>query len=456
MIQHQRVGFLNGRELRDGDFVLYWMQASQREETNHALEYAVNRANDLNKPLVVLFGLTTEFPEAVARAYAFMLEGLKETAEALHDRGILMVIRQGAPWEEAVKAAEGASLVVVDRGYLRIEREWRVRAAKALDCPLVQVETGVVVPVETAYGKEAYTAAVLRPRIHRGLAEFLVPIRKTGLKKDSLGLRLESLDISDPEKVLAELAVDRSVGPAPSIRGGTSKAMALLKAFIDKKLPRYAEERNDPNADVQSGLSPYLHFGQISPLTAALAVNRTPGPGKAPFLEELIVRRELGMNYAFFNAAYDSYRGLPDWCRATLEKHKSDKREYVYTMDKLERAETHDPYWNAAQLEMTLTGKMHNYMRMYWGKKIIEWSATPEEAFEAAIRLNNKYELDGRDPNSFAGVAWCFGKHDRPWRERPVFGIVRYMNDAGLKRKFDADGYVRRIQELQISLNSRG
>jgi deoxyribodipyrimidine photo-lyase len=195
-------------------------------------------------------------------------------------------------------------------------------------------------------------------------------------------------------------------------------------------------------------MSPYLHFGQISPLFIALKVKETRSPGVEAFLEELIVRRELSMNFVFYNEKYDSFEGLPEWAKKALKTHQRDKRQYLYSLEEFENAKTHDPYWNAAQREMVVKGKMHGYMRMYWGKKILEWAKTPEEAFRTALYLNNKYELDGRDPNGFTGVAWCFGKHDRPWGERPIFGNVRYMNDKGLKRKFDADEYVKMISQF--------
>jgi deoxyribodipyrimidine photo-lyase len=196
-------------------------------------------------------------------------------------------------------------------------------------------------------------------------------------------------------------------------------------------------------------MSPWLHFGQISPLVIALKVMKTQSPGKEAYLEELIIRRELAMNYTYYNPFYDSFEGLNDWAKKTLKEHEKDKRPYRYSIDELEQAQTHDPYWNAAQEEMRITGKMHGYMRMYWGKKILEWMKSPEEAFSTALYLNNKYELDGRDPNGFAGIAWCFGKHDRPWFERPIFGKIRYMNANGLKRKFNAEAYVDKIKKLK-------
>jgi deoxyribodipyrimidine photo-lyase len=254
--------------------------------------------------------------------------------------------------------------------------------------------------------------------------------------------------LADPEKLLARLDIDRSVPPVSAFRGGYSQARKLLREFIDHKLDHYDERTNDPSLDFTSHLSPYLHFGQISPLEVALAVAEAPGPNEEAFLEQLIVRRELSMNFVHYNPAYDTYDCLPDWAKATLAEHEKDPRPYIYSEDELEQAQTHDPYWNAAQLEMVRAGKMHNYMRMYWGKKILEWSPTPREAFETALRLNNRYELDGRDPNGFTGVAWCFGKHDRPWQERPVFGRVRYMNAAGLERKFKMDAYVAKVAGL--------
>jgi deoxyribodipyrimidine photo-lyase len=192
-------------------------------------------------------------------------------------------------------------------------------------------------------------------------------------------------------------------------------------------------------------MSPYLHFGQVSPVTLALHAQEQGGSGTPAFLEELIVRRELAVNFVRYNDHYDSFASLPAWAQKTLELHQGDQREYGYSVDELERAATHDPYWNTAQMEMVKTGKMQGYMRMYWGKKILEWSRTPQDAYSVALYLNNKYEIDGRDPNGYAGIAWCFGKHDRPWGERPVFGMVRYMNAPGLTRKFAMDRYLEKV-----------
>jgi deoxyribodipyrimidine photo-lyase len=451
MIHEERIQFLNEATVQHRTYVLYWMQASQRTEYNHALEYALMRANELRQPLIVFFGITDRFPDANERHYYFMLEGLREVQSSLKDRGIRMVIRPISPERGTLELSKKASLVVVDRGYLRVQREWRRYVAGHIDCPLIQVESDVVVPVEEASPKEEYSAATFRPKIKGKLYDYLVPLRKRTPKIPSVDMNLESRDISDVEKAIAHLNIDRSVTRVHSFRGGTSEAKRRLKRFIDRKLDRYHDLRNDPSLDYLSHMSPYLHFGQISPLYIALQIAKMDSPGRDAYLEELIVRRELSMNYVFYNPDYDSLNGLPQWARTSLREHELDSREYVYALDELESAQTHDPYWNAAQLEMVHTGKMHGYMRMYWGKKIIEWSGTIEEAFASALYLNNKYEIDGRDPNGFTGIAWCFGKHDRPWKERNIFGKIRYMNAGGLRRKFNIDGYVEKITQ-KISL----
>jgi deoxyribodipyrimidine photo-lyase len=453
MIQPERIQPLNDRPVQTGEFVLYWMQASQREAYNHALEYAIQQGNERNQPIVVMFGITDRFPEANERHYTFMIEGLREVQQALQSRGIQFVAQHRSPEVAAVQMARKASLVVTDRGYLRIQKAWRQEVAAKAPCLVVQVETDVVVPVEVASDKEAYAASTLRPKIKIHLDRFLVPMTRKPVKRDSLGLQFDSLDIMQSDVVHSELRVNPSVPPVDSFRGGAGNAARLLNQFVSRKLRFYHERRNDPGTDYGSHMSPYLHFGQISPLQIALKVRKgggKPKEAKEAYLEELIVRRELSMNFVRYNPHYDAFKALPDWARKTLRAHEKDRREHLYGPEDLENAQTHDPYWNAAQKEMLATGKMHNYMRMYWGKKILEWSTTPEEAFRTALYLNNKYELDGRDPNGFTGVAWCFGKHDRAWPERPIFGKVRYMNDAGLRRKFDIEAYVQRVERLPV------
>ena len=490
-IHPERISAANVRDERPGRHVLYWMQQSQRENCNHALEYAAVQANRLGLPLLAAFAiaadghkpsvhrmtdkaededeneneddgcrqghapatdyrLRADYPQANLRHYTFMLQGLRQTQADLARRGVQLVVRVGPPPGVIADLAADAAMVVMDVGYLRPQRYWRARLAAKVPCRCVAVESDVVVPVRSACPNEAYAARTLRPRIQRLLCEFLVAPTRVALRKDSLGLRLGGLDLRDIDAVLAGLEIDRAVAPVKTLVGGAAEARRLLRAFLSDKLSRYHTDRGDPSLGVESHMSPYLHFGQISPVYIALQVLRAEAPqaAKDAYLEELIVRRELSMNFVWFNARYDSFRALPAWARATLQAHAADRRPVVYTRRQLEHAQTHDPYWNAAQRQMVAAGKMHNYMRMYWGKKIIEWSASPRGAFVTALTLNNKYELDGRDANAFAGVAWCFGKHDRPWRQRPIFGTVRYMNAAGLERKFDMPAYVSMVDEL--------
>ncbi len=441
---------LNTRDTRNKSYLLYWMQSSQRAEHNLALTYAIYMANKLNKPLMVFFGIDPAFPEANIRHYYFMLEGLKETINSLQKIGIKTIIRNIPPQKGIIELSKDSCFTVTDKGYLNTLKEWYAFAAKNIKCPLVQVEDNVVVPLEEASGKAEYSAATLRPKISKKKYCFLSPSSEVAPNRNSSSLELDSLDLANPSKMLSALRVDATVTQTKYFKGGTSEAKKNLDFFIRKRLADYAELRNDPVADCHSNLSPYLHFGQISPIFITSEILGAPVSqnAKEVYLDELIIRRELAMNYIHYNSDYDSFLGLPNWAKITLCNHKKDKKEYVYSLTEFENAKTHDPYWNAAQNEMRIKGKMHGYMRMYWGKKFIEWSENPETAFKIALYLNNKYEIDGRDPNGYAGVAWCFGKHDRPWKERPIFGKVRYMNQMGLRRKFDADKYVEKINNL--------
>lgn len=455
MIHPTRIHLRNDQAERPGGrYVLYWMQQAQRAQCNHALEYALQEAMWLEKPVVVLFGLTDDFPEANERHYAFLLEGLAETQRTLAQRGIRLLVRHQPPEDAVLDLARQACLVVTDRGFLRIQRQWRQRLALALPVRMVEVETDTVVPVEVASDKEEFAARTLRPKIHRHLASYLVPLTPQPVTVPSVRMLPRDpheLDLGNVDTALARLRIDRSIGRVTGFRGGFSQANQRLNHFLDRRASTYAQGRSEPYRDEVSHMSPYLHFGQISPLEIALRLREhaaVPAESAEVFLEELIVRRELAINFVWFNPAYDTYDCLPNWARQTLADHARDPRPVRLTAEQLEAARSHDPYWNAAQQEMVATGKMHNTMRMYWGKKILEWSRTPQEAFATALRLNNAYQLDGRDPNSFAGVAWCFGKHDRPWTRRPIFGTVRYMNDKGLERKYDIQAYVRKIQAM--------
>ncbi len=451
-IQPARIHALNSHRIQKGRYVLYWMQQSQRAEYNHALEYAIQQANALGQGVLVGFGLMDDYPEANLRHYNFMLEGLQETQAALAKQGIKMVVQKGFPAEIASALGADASLIVCDRGYLRHQKAWRAQVARSAACTVVQVESDVVVPVALVSSKAEYAARTIRPRIHRHLEDYIVPFSPSKVKKNSLNLSIDSLDLKDIDGLLHSLSLDRSVTAVTQFyKGGSSQGMARFEDFIQNRFHRYVKNRNQPQTDDTAHMSPYLHFGQISPLYLSLRVKADRGRhGKAQeaYLEELIIRRELAMNFTHYNPDYHSFACLPPWARNSLLQHRKDHRENIYTRSQLENARTHDVYWNAAMEEMKITGFMHNYMRMYWGKKILEWTRTPEHAFRTALAINNTYFLDGRDPSSHAGVAWIFGMHDRAWFERSIFGKVRYMAASGLERKCDIQGYVHKVASL--------
>ncbi|MDA3895077.1 MAG: deoxyribodipyrimidine photo-lyase [Desulfobacteraceae bacterium] len=468
-IEPERIKGLNGNAPQKGKFVLYWMQQSQREHWNHALEYAIITANETKKPVVVVFGLTTRYPEANLRHYSFMLQGLFDTMQALKSRGIRMIILGDDPDRTALEAGSHASEIICDRGYTRIQKHWREIVAKESACRLTQVESDVVVPIETVSEKAEYAARTIRPKIHKNLSRFLVPVKKVILKNQSLSFDISRLNLNNiladnsrptddnqQALILGNLDLDDSISPVTRFfHGGFSHAKKRFDAFLKNSIQNYSQHSNQPQTDDTSCMSPYLHFGHISPVYLALRIQNEKTPdteihqaAKDDFQEQLIVRRELAVNFIHFTPNYDTYDCLPDWAKKTLNEHEKDRRPVIYSIKELEQAQTRDPYWNAAMEEMKTTGFMHNYMRMYWGKKILEWSSSPHSAFETTLLLNNKYFLDGRDANSFAGVAWIFGKHDRAWKERDIFGKVRYMNAAGLERKCDINGYVRKVGQL--------
>ena len=427
--------------------VVYWISRDQRVNDNWALLFARGLAAERKVPLIVAFCLVPEFLHAGIRQYAFMLTGLQELERSLHERGIPFCLLTGAPGEQIpifLRKRE-AGLLVGDFDPLRIKRQWKRDVAKSIDVPFFEVDAHNIVPCWLASPKQEYGAYTLRPKLHHALPEFLEPFPRLREQPDT---RVPSNDWS---KAVNSLKADRSVPEAAWIEPGERTALKALKHFIRKKLSAYAEAKNDPSKDGQSNLSPYLHFGQLSAQRVALEVHKSDADpaSKEAFMEELIVRRELSDNFCFYNPCYDLFEGFPAWAQRTLNKHRKDRREYLYSLKQLEEARTHDDLWNAAQLEMVRRGKMHGYMRMYWGKKILEWTESPEQAMEIAVCLNDKYELDGRDPNGYAGIAWTIGGvHDRPWGDRPVFGQIRYMSYNGCKSKFDVRAYIRRIETL--------
>lgn len=449
-IAPERIELLNSKSIISGSFVLYWMQQSQRAEYNHALEYAIEQANELKLPVHVVFALTADYPEANLRHYTFMLEGLRETQAALARRGIAMAVRKGDPPAVAIKAGRDAGLLICDRGYLRHQKRWRAQVAEAAPCRVAQIESDVVVPVRAVTDKREVAARTIRPKIHKQLGRFLVHLPETRLARRSAPEDWQGIDLGDLDATLRRLKIDRTVKPVTRFfTGGPSQAKRRFAAFLRNKLEHYKDNRNQPQTDYVSHMSPYLHFGQISPVYLALRVWRQRSALRAnaeTFFEELVVRRELSMNFVEFTDDYDSITCLPAWAKDSLNDHRRDSREYLYSAADLERAQTHDRYWNAALLEAKRTGYMHSYMRMYWAKQILRWSRAPEEAFDTTLALMNKYFLDGRDANSYTGVAWVFGNHDRPFFDREIFGVVRTMTASGLERKADTEAYVAKVE----------
>jgi len=428
----------------EGTCVVYWMQRAQRGFDNPALDLAVNAANELGKPVVVFFASVPFYPHANLRHYRFLAQGVPDIAEDLEKRNIGFVLRRFPEFSllkfcEEIKAA----LVVGDENPLRETEAWRSKAAKRLRVPLWTVDADVIVPSKLL-AKAQYAAHTIRPRLQAQLQRFLVapenPRARFAWKKPG---NLKSL--APGADIVEDWQIDRSVSPCPQWYGGSKAALRLLDEFVNRKLPGYGNGRNKPEIDHTSRLSPYLHFGHISPLTVALAVKNSDAPGadKEAFLNQVITWRELSVNLVRFNPNYDSFACGEPWAQRTLAKHAKDRRPLTYSESQMENAETHDPLWNAAQKQMVNAGWMHNYMRMYWAKKILEWSWSPAEAHQLAVKLNDKYELDGRDPNGYAGIAWAIvGKFDRPWFERPIFGQIRYMSAASTGKKFDSKKYI--------------
>ncbi|MGE4296771.1 MAG: deoxyribodipyrimidine photo-lyase [Desulfovibrionaceae bacterium] len=428
--------------------VILWMSRDQRVHDNWALLHAQDVALAAHVPLEVVFCLAPAYPGATLRHYHFMLHGLREVREACLAHGIGFTLLPGHPPETlaAHAAARKAGAVVTDFDPLRLKRQWLDQACARLTVPVVEVDAHNIVPCRRASGKQEYAAATFRPKIHRLLPEFLTPFPPL-LRHPFPAPASAAVDW---DAACAFARPDPGVGPVET-RPGMVAGRAALDAFVAERLARYAAQRNDPNAHAQSGLSPYFHFGQLAPQRAALAAHealeRTAGTdaNALAFLEELIVRRELSDNFCLHNPAYDRLEGAADWARATLAAHSGDTRAAVYDTAAFEAGATHEALWNAAQTELVRSGGLHGYMRMYWAKKILEWSATPEEAVATAIRLNDRYALDGRDPNGYVGVLWSVaGVHDRAWAERPVYGKIRYMNERGCRRKFDVPAYVAR------------
>ena len=429
--------------------VVYWMQRAMRAVGNPALDVAIEAGNLLGLPVVIYFGVIPNYPHANLRHYHFLAQGLRDVAEDAAERGVGFVVRR-APKDrlEAFLEEVGAALLIGDENPCREPERWRKALAARLRLPYWTVDADVAVP-SRIFGRSFVLLHHFRPRLNAELPKYLV---KTGDAaplhdwKPRSGLASFPLD----GDITAGLrGLDRSVKPVDTLTGGTHSALKRLREFVRDGLKGYEKNRNHPEASGTSRLSPYLHFGNIGPLTVAFAVEDAVRRGWAAraaadrFLEQLIGWRELSVLFVRHEPNYDNWECAAPWARASLMEHARDARQR-YTLEQLERAETGDDLWNAAQREMVDTGWMHNYMRMYWGKKILEWAPDPATAFDWAVLLNDRYELDGRDPNGYAGIAWAIvGRHDRPWFNRPVYGLIRPMSGSSLAKKFDAESYMR-------------
>jgi len=440
-----------GAPIDGGRCVVYWMQRAMRIADNPALDVAIEAGNLLGLPVVVFFSVIPNYPNANLRHYHFMQQGLRDVAEDAAERGVGFVVRR---WPdnslEAFVAEAEAALLIGDENPCREPERWRRVLAKRLRLPFWTVDADVVVP-SAVFNRSYVLLHHFRPHLKAELPKYLVAQK-----------RVEPLYPWKPWKVLPGFSLaeditagftklDRSVGPVDSFTGGTHAAMKRLEEFVRLELKDYDEKRNHPEARGTSRLSPYLHFGNIGPLTVALAVEEAAKEGvvsdstRARFLEQVIGWRELAVLFVRHEPNYDNWDCAAPWARKSLTEHAGDPRPHRYALKQLERGDTGDELWNAAQREMVETGWMHNYMRMYWAKKILEWAPEPATAFEWAVTLNDRYELDGRDPNGYAGVAWAIvGRHDRPWFNRPVFGLVRTMMASSTAKKFDSAAYIRR------------
>lgn len=439
-----RVRKLNRIEDSEG-VVVYWMNRDQRVKDNYALFYAQELAKETNSELVVLFHISDRMDKVNKRQLEFMFLGLEEIEKDLRVLNIhfYIIIGYGGKVIPSFVKRIRAGVLVTDFSPLRLDRKILDETCKQLHCACYEVDAHNIIPVWVASHKQEYAARTLRPKVQKLLSQYL--LEPSQLEIQSIPT-LEKRPPINWTALRGKLRIQTGIKHLEKYSPGEKAALNALKLFIGTRLEEYNNKKNDPNINGQSNLSPYLHFGHLSSQRLAFEVQKSAldEQQKEAFLEQLIIRRELSENFCFYNDKYDDYEGFPAWAKKSLNAHRNDEREYIYSLENLDSAETHDALWNAAQQEMKYKGKMHGYMRMYWAKKILEWSFSPEIALENAIKLNNSYEIDGNDPNGYTGIAWSIGGvHDRPWFERPIFGQVRYMNYNGCKSKFDVRKYIR-------------
>lgn len=438
MNQASHLRQLNNLEIKPGPIVC-WLSRDQRVKDNWVLLEAQSLAKKMQQPLVVIFCLSNTFLGATKNHYHFMLLGLQELEASLAKLNIKLLILSGEPDLEVTKFCQQfkAGALYSDHSPLKLPRLWKNKVAAKINCAFFEVDAHNIIPVWVTSNKQEFGAYTIRPKINKLLPDFLTEFPK--LKKQTLNFKIAK---NNWTKLLSNFEQELPY----SFRSGEAAANLAMRDFIKNRLNSYHLNRNDPNLKGQSELSPYLHFGQLSAGRLALEVKKAKAPlaAKEAFLEELIVRRELADNFCFYNPNYDNKKCLPKWAEKSFAKHELDKREYLYTKKDLEISNTHDNLWNAAQKELVKTGKMPGYLRMYWAKKILEWTPNLNTAFKIAIYLNDTYALDGRDPNGYTGIAWSLGGvHDRAWFERPIFGQIRYMNYNGCRHKFNVDLYIK-------------
>lgn len=461
---------INNIDISKSGAIVYVMSRDQRVKDNHALLFAQSMGN-----VVVLFNLYPSVPNRIYQQYEFMVEGLKELQIELESLNIPFIISAGNAFEnfKHLEKELSPAAFVFDFSPLKGPQNLRKSFAKESKVPVFEVDTHNIVPIWVASNKEEYGAYTLRPKIYKQLNNWLKEPDQLSKQNFKFSVDLNNQFFVNPnqtdwESLLSKVKAEKVVNYSLDFVSGPQEALKTLNEFIENKIPDYAEKRNDPTLDFQSNLSPYLHFGQISSLRVVLEVqkylrdklgkdlnpdlfkNKAGTAHKATledsvyaFIEEIVVRKELSDNFCYYNKNYNNINGAKDWAIKSLKKHASDKRESIYSFSQLEAAQTQDTAWNAAQMQLITKGKIHGYMRMYWAKKLLEWTESPAQAIEYAIKLNDKYHLDGYDPNGYTGIMWSIcGIHDRPWFERPVFGQIRYMNFTGLKKKFNLEKYI--------------
>ena len=434
--------------------LVYWMTRDQRIQDNWGLLSAQYSALQHKLPLVIVCTIVPNCFEVSLRQYSFMLDGLKEIQQKAHTLHIpFFSILSDEPSISISTFAQQykAAAIFTDFDPLAQSVFNRVEVASRVECPVYEVDSHNIVPARFISQKVEFGAYTLRPKIKRVLNEFLVDIPSP---IDHPFPFLHDSPHTDFDAIQSQLKVNSDIQPVLGISGGEYHAQEAFSLFVKNTLSTY-HLRNDPNAKAVSGLSPWLHVGNISSQRIAYEVKDIQSEQSLSFLEELIVRKELADNYCLYADSYTDSKGFPNWAKTTHSIHSHDKREYLYTLEQFKNAETHDDLWNAAQCELVYTGRMHGYMRMYWAKKILEWTHSPEEAQSIAIYLNDAYQLDGRDPNGYTGIAWSIGGvHDRAWFERPIFGKIRYMNANGCKSKFDTKLYIKHHLHSQQNANT--